>query len=235
MPYAGAVSRSGLRRPFNKYLARNFSDKTTTINTTSINASLWELLYAPWRMLFLPATFALEDEDLLAAARRLDSRALAAIHDRFYPDLYRYVLYRTNDEIAADDLSSEVFMRLLDTLHAGRSPDSLRAWLFGVAAHLVADHFRRQSRRPQAELPDDLPAPDPGLDSQITLTMTMTAVRLALQQLTEEQQQVLALRFGEGRSVADTAALMNKSVTAVKQLQFRAVAALRRIMEGRHD
>ncbi|MBI5829953.1 MAG: RNA polymerase subunit sigma-70, partial [Chloroflexi bacterium] len=54
------------------------------------------------------------------------------------------------------------------------------------------------------------------------------AVRLALQQLTDEQQQVLALRFEQGRSVADTAELLNKSVTAVKQLQFRAVAALRR-------
>ena len=81
-----------------------------------------------------------DDNGLLARARALDARALAAIHERFYPGLYRYLLYRTSDERLAEDLSSEVFMRLLDNLHIGKSPDSLQAWLFGVAAHLVADH-----------------------------------------------------------------------------------------------
>ncbi len=193
------------------------------------------MLYAPCRMLFIPASLATEDEDLLAGARKLDGRALAGIHDRYYPGLYRYLLYRTNDEHAAEDLTSEVFMRLLDSLHAGRAPDSLRAWLFGVAAHLAADHFRRQSRRPQVELSDEFPAPDSSPDAEVSAALTTRAVRRALQKLTDEQQQVLALRFGEGRSVAATAALLQKSETAVKQLQFRAVAALRRLMDGRDD
>ncbi len=190
------------------------------------------MLYVDRNMLFLPMALVTEDEELLAAARRLDSRALASIHDRFYGDLYRYLLYRTGDAQAAEDLSSEVFMRLLDSLHKGRAPDSLRAWLFGVASHLVADHFRNHSRRPQSELTDEMPAPDAGLDSEVSNLFTIQAVRQALRQLTQEQQQVLALRFSEGRSVADTAALMQKSVTAVKQLQFRAVAALRRLLDA---
>ncbi len=193
------------------------------------------MLYAPCRMLFIPASLATEDEDLLAGARKLDGRALAGIHDRYYPGVYRYLLYRTNDQHAAEDLTSEVFMRLLDSLHAGRAPDSLRAWLFGVATHLAADHFRLQSRRPQVELSDEFPAPDSSPDAEVSAAMTTKAVRRALQKLTDEQQQVLALRFGEGRSVAATAALLQKSETAVKQLQFRAVAALRRLMDGRDD
>jgi RNA polymerase sigma-70 factor (ECF subfamily) len=183
-------------------------------------------------MLFIPAVIAAEDDDLLAAARKLESRALAEIHDRFYADLHRYLLYRTGDEHAAEDLASEVFMRLLDALHSGRPPQSLRAWLFGVAAHLAADHFRRQTRHPQVELADDLPMPDSGRNGLSADAISLNAVRRALQQLTDEQQQVLALRFGESRSVADTAALMQKSVTAVKQLQFRAVAALRRLLDS---
>lgn len=189
------------------------------------------MLYVDRHMLFLPLTLVTEDDELLDAARRLDSRALATIHDRFYGDLYRFLLYRTGDPHAAEDLSSEVFMRLLDSLHKGRVPDSLRAWLFGVASHLAADHFRRQSRRPQDELKDEMPAPEPELDFEVHNLFTIQAVRQALQQLTQEQQQVLALRFSEGRSVADTATLMQKSVTAVKQLQFRAVGALRRLLE----
>jgi RNA polymerase sigma-70 factor (ECF subfamily) len=177
---------------------------------------------------------AAEEAALLAAARRLDGRALAAIHDRHYPDLYRYLLFRTRDETVAEDLTSEVFMRLLNALRAGKAPDTLHAWLFGVANHLATDHFRRQARRPQVELVEEIAADDEAADPEIvsSANQATAAVRAALQELTEEQQRVLALRFGEGRSVNDTAELIGKSVTAVKQLQFRAVAALRRKLEG---
>ncbi len=172
---------------------------------------------------------------LLAGARKLDSRALAEIHDRYYPSLLRYLLYRTSDDDTAADLASEVFMRLLDNLHAGKSPDSLAAWLFGVANNLVADHFRRQARRPQVALSDDLPAPEDAHHVEADKRMDIAAVRAALRHLTEEQQQVLALRFDRDLSIAEAAALMQKSETAVKQLQFRAVAALRRKLEGWND
>lgn len=174
-----------------------------------------------------------DEAELLAGARRLDSRALAAIHDRYYPDLYRYVQYRTNDSGVAEDISSEVFMRLLDGLHAGRPPRSLRAWLFGVANHMVADHFRRAARRVEVALPENLPAgQDHDPEAAAGESQRLQDVRHALTQLTEDQQEVLALRFGEGRSLEQTAAELDKSVNAVKQLQFRAVAALRRRLEG---
>lgn len=176
-----------------------------------------------------------DDDKLLAGARRLDSRALAEIHDRYYPGLHRYLIYRTGDDDTAADLASEVFMRLLDNLHAGKSPDSLNAWLFGVANHLVADHFRRQARRPQVALSDDLPGPEDAHNIEADKRMDIAAVRAALRHLTEEQQQVLALRFDRDLSIAEAAALMKKSETAVKQLQFRAVAALRRKLEGWND
>ena len=100
-----------------------------------------------------------------------------------------------------------------------------------MASHLTADHFRRQTRRPQTELPEDMADPVDGLDVIVAKSLTTQTIRMALQQLTEEQQQVLALRFSDGRSIADTAALLDKTETAVKQLQFRAVATLRRLME----
>ena len=191
-------------------------------------------MYAPLRMLFIPIVPLTEDEQLLESARKLESRALATIHDRYYPDVYRYTLFKTSDEQVADDLSSEVFMRLLDAFHSGRPPDSLRAWLFGVAGHLIADHFRRNARHPQTELADNLPAESDDPEHGAQAAFTTSAVRRALQQLTAEQQQVLVMRFNESRSIADTAILLNKSETAIKQLQFRAVATMRRLMEGVH-
>src|SRR6266849_936795 len=92
---------------------------------------------------------------LLARVRDLDTRALGQIHDECYPEIYRYALYRVGDPEVAADIASEVFLRLLDALHAGRSPQTtLRGWLFGVAAHQVADYWR--ARHVPVALTDDM-------------------------------------------------------------------------------
>lgn len=172
-----------------------------------------------------------DDARLLADAKQLEPQALAEIHSRYYPDLYRYLLYRTSDEHVAEDLASDVFVELLNALHGGKAPDNLRPWLFSVANHLATDHFRRQSRHPQVALSEELPSGENDLDMETHLSLTANEMRAALRNLSDEQQKVLALRFGQAYSINDTATLMQKSVTMVKQLQFRAVAALRRQLE----
>lgn len=172
------------------------------------------------------------DGALLARARDLDAQALAHIHDQYYPALYRFALYRTSDPDLAADIAAEVFVRLLDALHARRPPQTtLRGWLFGVAAHLVADHFRRA---PAAELPETL-ADSQSVPAEAEANLARTQVQAGLRRLTEEQQQVLALRFGDGFSVEETATTLGKSVNATKALQFRAVEALRRVLKVAHD
>jgi RNA polymerase sigma-70 factor (ECF subfamily) len=161
---------------------------------------------------------------LLTAAHKLDAHALGQIHDRYYPELYRYALYRVGDPATAEDITSEIFVRFLEALHRQKAPqNTLRGWLFGVAAHLVADHFRR---KPVADLDDAFPASDsPAAEAEERIRQQ--SVRAVLKHLTDEQQQVLALRFGNGFSVEETATAMSKSVTAVKALQFRALGTLR--------
>jgi len=172
----------------------------------------------------------LNEKTLLEHARQLDEHALSEIHNRYYGEIYRYVLYRTGRTEVADDLASEVFLRFLDALHTGRTPQaSLRGWLFGVARNLVADHFRRAPRE-QAELDETFAAPGT-TSAEAEHNLQARAVRTALRQLTPEQQHALALRFGEGLSVEETAQSLGKSVNAVKVLQFRAVASLRRLLK----
>ena len=168
-----------------------------------------------------------DEAALLDRARALDARALGQIHDEYYPALYRFALYRTGDPATAEDIAAEVFVRLLDALHAHRAPQTtLRGWLFGVAAHLVADYFRR---RPADPLPDTLPAGhSPAAEAEDRLQRQ--AVHGALQRLSPEQQNVLALRFGQGASLEETAGALGKTVNAVKQLQWRAVESLRRAL-----
>lgn len=176
-----------------------------------------------------------ELDDTLARARRLDSNALAQIHDRYYPEVYRYVRYRLDDQQACEDITSEVFLRFLDALHRQRGPTkSLRGWLMGTASNLVNDHLRHHYARPTENLEDNGETEnlDDGMSPESSLddSLQRRNVRRAVRQLTMEQQHVLALRFSEERSLDETARIIGKSVTAVKALQFRALASLRRLL-----
>ena len=175
-------------------------------------------------------------ETLLERARAFDAQALSEIHDTYYPVIHRYVSYRLEDEQTVEDIASDVFLRLLDNLHRReRDVRDVRAWLFGTANHLVNDALRRKYRKPVEHLDDhEMLSGGDTPEQTAESNERQRAVRHALQFLTIDQQQVLALRFGLECSLEETGGLMNKSVGAIKTLQFRALAALRRHLESRN-
>jgi RNA polymerase sigma-70 factor (ECF subfamily) len=170
-----------------------------------------------------------DEHQLLARARRFDQDALGQIHDEYYAPIFRYALYRTGDRELAEDIASEVMTRLLEGLRAGTGPTTtLAGWLFSVAARVVNDHFRRAYRAPTVELDDGLSDFDQTPSGLTVQTLEREELRLAIQTLTEEQQHVIALRFGQGMPIEQVARTLGKTEGAVKQLQARAVAALAR-------
>lgn len=165
----------------------------------------------------------------LDGLQRLDSQAIGAVYDQYFSEVYRYVLYRVGDSTLAEDISSDVFMRLLEAAQSGQPPKtSLRGWLIGTASHIVMDHFRKKYRRPEEEISESMPDLGENVASEVDQREQNRIVNSAYALLTPEQQNVLALRFGQGYSLDETAAFMNKNVNAVKALQFRALAALQR-------
>lgn len=178
-----------------------------------------------------------EDKKALDGLRNLDSQVISAIYDKYFPDVYRYVRYRLNDEQQAEDIASDVFVRLLEASQTGHGPEkNIKAWLLATASHVVVDHLRRVYRRPVESLPETIPDGDPSLHEEFDRREQKRSVLQAYSNLTSEQQHVLALRFGQGYSLEETAQVMNKNVNAVKALQFRALAALQRnIEEVNHD
>jgi RNA polymerase sigma-70 factor, ECF subfamily len=170
-----------------------------------------------------------DERRALDGLRRLDSQAISAIYDQFFPEVYRYVCYRINDDPTAEDIASDVFVRLLEAAQKKQGPQtSLKGWLIATASHSVNDYLRRQYRRPVETLSDSLPDGGPSLHSEVDLREQNRLVQSAYAQLTDEQQHVLALRFGQGYSIEETAAYLKKNVNAVKALQFRALASLQR-------
>ena len=177
----------------------------------------------------------LDDNELLERARRLDQQALGEIHDRFYSEVFRYVRYRLAQEQLCEDITSEVFLRFLNALNRKQGPTTnLRGWLIGTASHMVNDHLRGKYRRTMENIDhteEHLLVDDQLPEDLINADQENQAVREAFNELTAEQQHVLALRFGQELSLEETAQIVGKTITAVKALQFRALASLRRILE----
>ncbi|MCP4424268.1 MAG: sigma-70 family RNA polymerase sigma factor [Chloroflexi bacterium] len=168
---------------------------------------------------------------LLNRARSLDREALEQIHDMYYVPIFRYIAFRVNEHELAEDLTSDVFTRLLNALQDHTAPQkTLRGWLFSVASRVVKDHYRKQYRRPQVALDDSIPSPTGGPDQQVESMLTNENLRQAVTELTENQQQVIALRFGFEMSIREVAQTTGKSEGAIKMLQARAIAALSRRM-----
>jgi RNA polymerase sigma-70 factor (ECF subfamily) len=170
-----------------------------------------------------------DDQELLDGLRALDSRAIGAVYDRYSPEIFRYARYRLGDERLAEDLAGDVFVHLLEAVQNGTGPRSnIKGWLFSTVSHLVTDHLRRRYRRPTEPLPEDLVDASSTPVDLFDDRERSREFRRAYALLTHEQQHVLALRFGEGFSLEQTAQVLNKNANAVKALQFRALAALQR-------
>ncbi len=182
-------------------------------------------------LLLLLALPDLPDEDrLLARARRGDRRAIGEIYERYFDAIYQFIRWRVDDPAVAEDLTSEVFIKLLSALQSSAAPaDSLRGWLFRVARNSLYDHYQRPV--PTTSLDEALPlAADADTEAQFIRATEVERVQHALRTLAVDQQEVLILRFGQMLNLEATADSMGKSVSAIKSLQFRAINSLRRAL-----
>lgn len=167
--------------------------------------------------------------DLLVRIQQHDKQALADVYDRYFDQIHRYISYRLGDSEVGADLASEVFLALVNAIKLGRPPrTSLSGWLYTVARNLTADYIKEKGKT--VALLDNIVADEPSLTDQAHLAHLAPVLHEAILQLTEEQQHVITLRFGQEMSLAETAEIMEKSVGAVKALQHRALASLARFM-----
>jgi RNA polymerase sigma-70 factor, ECF subfamily len=165
----------------------------------------------------------------LNGARIFNMQSLGAIYDRYSPGRYVYAMRLMGDECLADDCVAETFARFLKAVRAGQGPDEyLQAYLYRVAHNWITDQYRRQPP-PPFELDESLHAEDDAQpENQTAKRLEQERVRTALRMLTPDQRQVIILRFFEGWENEEVAAAVQKPVSAVKALQHRAIASLRR-------
>ncbi|TCC07933.1 sigma-70 family RNA polymerase sigma factor [Kribbella soli] len=177
----------------------------------------------------------LDDEDeLIRLAQAGDGAAFGRLYDRYLPSIYRYTYSKTSSRSAAEDLTSETFLRAFRAIaRRPRAHLNFAAWLVTIARNVVIDHHRSGWSR-LAIVTDEV---DPQVDDSIgpeqaaLASVSEAALRGALSLLPDDQRECLLLRFFAGLSISETAAAMDRTDGAVKQLQFRATNRLRRIIE----
>lgn len=173
-----------------------------------------------------------KDRNLLRSAKRGNKIAIASLYDLHYQAVYNYIYYRISDQQSAEDLSAEVFIRMINKLpeYIDRGRPFL-AWLYTIARNLVIDHHRMTGQKEEAILIEEiLEDKIPGPDQSVEDNQTADCFRKALGQLPEAQRQLLIFRFINGFSTPKIIQLLNKSDRAVRSLQHRALRSLERVL-----
>lgn len=169
------------------------------------------------------------EAELLSAARRFDEHALAEIYDTYSTGIFRYAFRQLGQVDLAEECTAETFRRLLGVLEKGKGPHSyLRAYLYRIAHNWITDYFRSPSLTSE-EIPPELEDHEVVMPEASSERQDQAAVlRTALAELTKAQRQVIVLKYLEGWNTKDIATAIEKPVNAVKALQHRGLAALRR-------
>lgn len=175
---------------------------------------------------------ATNDSELLQRAREFDTPALAEIYDCYAESIYRYLYRYLGNAHLAEDLTSEVFLKLLQALGTSQAPrDQLKGWLYRVAHNLAMDWFRQRAKGEPLPLDEELVSDSASPAAMVEEHQDQHRLRQAIRQLTPSQQQVILLRFGEGLKIKQVGQLMGKSEGSIKLIQYRALKRLRKILE----
>jgi RNA polymerase sigma-70 factor (ECF subfamily) len=154
-----------------------------------------------------------DEPDLVRAAQAGDRAAFAALVERYWERLYRWLYHLTHDRHAAEDLAQEAFLKAFAHLARFQAETNFRAWLFRIAHNAFANHYRAGARR-REPLPDDLPGPDRGPVAQLLTQEVLQGLAAAMERLPTDFRAALLLRVEEGlsfRQIADVLGLTEET------------------------
>ncbi len=172
------------------------------------------------------------EEGTIERAKAGEPQALGAVYDWYLPRVYRYVLSRVGNVTEAEDLTEDVFLRMLGAIGDYKKTGvPFSAWLFRIARNHLISHYRKNGVRKGQEVLDERMADSRQDPAAIVETQMMIGeVAEAVQNLPEAQRDVIALRFAGGLSIAETAQVLGKRQGNVKTLQHKAVLKLQKML-----
>ena len=174
------------------------------------------------------------EADLIERVKAYDETAIRHVYRLYADAIYRYALYQSGDSILAEDVAGEVFVRMMESIGTYNYRGTpLSAWLYRIARNLIVDHQRRGRRLKPLEQADQTRFVSDNPADLAEKRLGWEELRSALGELTDEQRQVVILRFVENLQNHDVAEIVGKNEGSVKSLQHRALRSLRRVLEKR--
>src|SRR5688572_3651967 len=169
-----------------------------------------------------------DEKALVQRARAGDADAFGVLYLHYLDSIYRYIYFRVEDEVVAEDLAEDVFVRAWEALPRftmGEHP--FVTWLYSIARNAIIDHHRRHKNKPLSEISlRTLRMPDSSPEDHADGQRNVSLLCEALSRLTDEEQQLIILRFAEGLSHQEVAAILGKSDGACRVIQHRALSTL---------
>jgi RNA polymerase sigma-70 factor, ECF subfamily len=172
---------------------------------------------------------------LVERAQAGDREALEELYLLHFDRIYSYLHVTVGDRHDAEDLTTQTFLRMLEKIGSFRWQSApFSAWLFRIAHNLSMDHFRANRRwQPEEEVPEPPGDEEPSAEAAAMHSIGRQSMLELIEGLSEDQQQVLTLKFVFSFSNGDVATILGKTEGAVKSLQHRALASLQKQISSR--
>lgn len=174
------------------------------------------------------------DAELIAAAKSGDAGAFGTLYERYMELIFRYVRGRVSSARDAEDITERVFLSAFESLDTYRERGRpYSAFLYQVARNAIIDSYRDSSNDHDLEIPErieDTSTDEP--DDMLVRAERVEAIRVAMDQLSEDYQEVIRLRILLSLPTSQAARWLKRSEGAVRVLLYRALRALREKMEG---
>ncbi|OLB22656.1 MAG: hypothetical protein AUH17_08290 [Actinobacteria bacterium 13_2_20CM_68_14] len=167
---------------------------------------------------------------LVEQAQQGKREALEELYLLHFDRIYSYLHMNVGNRHDAEDLTTQVFVKMLESIGKFRWRSApFSAWLFRIAHNLAMDHFRANKRwQPEEEVPEPDPGEGSAAEQEALESIGRESMLELIQKLSHEQQQVLTLKFVFNFSNAEAATILDKTEGAIKSLQHRALASLQR-------
>lgn len=175
------------------------------------------------------------EEIRMVAEACKNPEAFVDLYDRYIHRVFRYTLYRTRDEMAAEDLTSQVFLDAIKNLHRLSPRDNFGAWLFTIARRRVADYYRQLRPSLQIDEHQNLPVADADPLKGLIQAEQLKDLEVQIARLNQREREILSLRFAAELSFAEIGLLLGKKENTVKKSFYRLLERLGRQMEVKND
>ncbi len=195
-----------------------------------------------------------KEKYLFLRLKRKDQQAFIEFYDLYVDQLYQYIFFKVGNKEDAEDLTSNLFLKLWNIVLAGEIKDykTIKSFVYTVARNLVVDHYRRlssqktvaldeplkkeNSLQPEADklrtIADKLEDEKQDIAKEVDRTIDLALIKKKLFDLKDEYREIIVLRFLEEMSVSETAQILGKKKANVRVLTHRALKALRELLES---